>query len=851
MLHLDPDLSFGEWLRRQRGGFGLTQAELARELGCAPITLRKVEAEERRPSIELAQRMAEILQVPADQHVAFMRFARGELRAGAALPVQVRAAPLDAKLATPESQAANGATPFEPARLPSVPYQIIGREDLLARARAMLAPTQKSTQVRILSLVGPPGVGKTRTALELAQDEAITQHFKDGVVFIELAPVLDPKLIPAVIAEALHIEDANAANTAAAVRAVLRQRNVLLVLDNFEHVLDAAAFVAELVAACAGVACLITSRERLRVRMEHVLNVPTLELPKAPTLEQVQRSAAAQLFIACAQQANSNFTLTAADAPALAALCARLEGLPLALELLAARADVFTPTQLHDDLMRGLDALEDGPRDLPERQRTLRNAIRSSVRLLSESQQACFAHLAVFAGSFDADAAQAVCDCTDAALQALGRSSLVQPFGEGRWRLLEPIRQYAEELLTQQQAWNAAKCRHALHMAHMAETARGELLGAHAAAWTIRLESENANLQAAILWALGAKRPDIALRIGHGVFRFWHRRGMWREALAWLEQGLAMDAATGPAASEVTHATADTRAKAARAAGTMSHTLGQYERADQHFQHSLGLAYQIEDDIQVAACYQMLGTVRKDQGRFEEALSYFDQSIKLQSPETLKFPWQSKADTLLRLGRFDEAETLYQQAAALNKRIHDEEGLAHTYRGLGEIAWRRGDAAAAEAFFRQNEAICLRLNHAHALSWTHQHRGNIARVRGQWREAALQYAEALTQMSRLGNRHGICEVLLEGAHLAVQMGQYALAAQWLGMGQAGLDALGAKLTPYENGLIALSSNACAQQLDAQTMRHATQAGVHRWQAWEIDGVIAALQHSVDDVGTTD
>jgi predicted ATPase/transcriptional regulator with XRE-family HTH domain len=819
--NVEQHVSFGEWLRRRRAEFGLTQAELARELGCAPITLRKVEAEERRPSPELAQRMVEILRVPAEQRDAFMRFARGEVRAGEKL----RAAPQP--IAIPVAAAATVAVP----RLPIPPYDLIGREDLLARAKGMLA----GGRVRVLSLVGPPGVGKTRLALELAQDAGVNRHFTHGTAFIELAPAQDAALVPAVIAESLRIEDSSAADTASAVRAALGRRNMLLVLDNFEHVLDAAPFVAELIEACKGVACLITSRERLRVRAEHVLNVPPLDLPQTAALEHVQAAAASRLFVACAQRANSQFILTAADAPAIAALCARLDGLPLALELLAARADVHTPQQLHDDLVRGLDALQDGPRDMPERQRTLRSAIHSSVCLLTEAQQTQFAHLAVFAGSFDAEAARAVCSCADETLPALVRCSLVQPFGEGRWRLLEPIRQYAEEMLAKRNELDDAKARHAGHMAAVAEVAREELLKADAVAWMQRLEFDNANLQAAVLWSLGAQQPEFALRIGQGVFRFWHRRGMWRESLDWFEQALALDEVS------VRPAPLDIRAKAARAAGVMAHALSQFERAARHLLASLALAQQLEDDAQVAAAYTMLGILLKDQGRFDEALAHFDQSIRYGSQESLKFPWQSKADTLLRLGRFDEGEILYQQAMALNKRIHDDEGLAHTLRGLGVIAWQRGDADAAEAYFRENEIIAKRLNHQHALSWTRQHYGNVARLRGQWREASEQYAYALERMSSLGDQWAVCDALAECAHLAVATGHYDLAARWLSMARAGFDALGAKLTPYEEGVLEATLSACAQHLDAQAIQHAASEGQRDWYAGDVTRVIDVLQ----------
>ena len=227
-------------------------------------------------------------------------------------------------------------------------------------------------------------------------------------------------------------------------------------------------------------------------------------------------------------------------------------------------------------------------------------------------------------------------------IQALTQASLVQAVGPNRWRMLEPIRQFAEEMLTQQSLFAQAKACHAIHYVNIAETARSSLLKPGAETWMAQLEADHANMQAVIQWALQTQQPELVLRIGQGIFRFWFRRGMWREGLDWLEQALQMNevASTTPP---------DIQTKALRAAGTMAHMLAQYERAEEHFLAGLKLAYQLEDDEQVASTYCSLGTLRKDQGQFDDALSYFDQSMAVRSERISKFAWQSKADTLLRL----------------------------------------------------------------------------------------------------------------------------------------------------------------------------------------------------------
>ncbi len=803
----DETLSFGVWMRRRRAGMGLTQTMLAKQIACAPITLRKLEAEERRPSELMAQRLAECLRVPIHQQAAFLRFARGEMRAGAAL---------------------NGAMPpatTASSNAPIPPYGLIGREALLARAMGIFR------EARLLTLVGPPGAGKTRLALEVAR--ATHEQLTRDVMWVELAPVRHAALVPAALAEALRIEDSDARDTAQAVIDALRHKTVLLALDNFEQVMEAAPFVAMLLAQCAGVSCLITSRERLRLRAEHALSVPPLALPADDSLQAVRAAPASQLFLARAAQANADFAPTERDAPHIGAACARLDGLPLALELLAARADAYTPAQLFAELTRGLDALEDGPRDLPERHRTMRNAIRWSAGLLSAPQRALFAHLAVFAGGFDEAAAQAAHAHDEDDLRALALASLIEKTGNaGRWRMLEPIRQFAEEMLTGCGHAQMAQARHGAYFAGMAEAARDALLGADAAKWMARLEAEHANFQAALGWAIGADEAEVALRIGQGIFRFWFRRGLWREGLSWLGQGLALASAS--------KTPDDILAKAHYAAGVMAQTLNRFEPAERHFEAGLQLAYRAEDEGRVAAIYCMFGVLRKDQGRFDEALVFLDKSVEFQTERGMKFPWQSKADVLVRLGRFDEAEAYYHKAMALNRKIEDEEGLAHTLRGLAEIAWRRGDPDSAENFLRENEVICRKLKHARASSWTAQQMGNVARVRGQWRKAEKFYANALAQLERMGDRWGVCEALIEGALLCAAMRRWAAGAQLLGAAQAGIAAVGGHLTDYERGLFEDCRRACAARLGEGDFAGAWAAGAQDWREGNMADKAAGL-----------
>ncbi len=257
---------------------------------------------------------------------------------------------------------------------------------------------------------------------------------------------------------------------------------------------------------------------------------------------------------------------------------------------------------------------------------------------------------------------------------------------------------------------------------------------------------------------------------------------------------------------------AGVRVNAVRAAGVMAQMLSLFDRADQHYQDSLKLAYRADEPVLIAAANHNLGTLRKDQGRFEEALNYFDESSHYQPPDLLKFHWQSKADTLQRLGRLDEAKVLYEKAMALNQRIGDEEGYAHTLRGLAEIACHKGDADTAEQLLRENEVICRRLNHARGLSWTSQLFGSVAKLRDDWPAARDHYNDALVQMETMGDAWGQCNVLTALGHLSIAEGDYTLALLNLQKAQEGWHKLGATLTPYEQAEIEAGIEQCRRHL---------------------------------------
>jgi predicted ATPase/DNA-binding XRE family transcriptional regulator len=675
-------LSFGDWLRRRRSALGLTQAGLAQQLNCAIVTLRKFESEERRPSGDMAQSMAVCLHIPVAQHESFVRFARGELRAGDALDI-LDVAKVDAQL----------------AQLPIPPYPIIGREGLIAHANDVIV----KHQARVLTLIGAPGIGKTRLALELAH--RLNSGFAHGAVFVELAPVRDAALVPMAIAEALRIVDNTAADTTAAVVAALHKRHMLLVLDNFEHVLDAAPFVADLVAHCSTLICLVTSRERLRIRAEHVLQVNVLAVPSAQTvtLAAAQAAPASRMFITRAEDANAQLNLTDADAPAIAELCAQLAGLPLALELLAARADLFRPAELLADLQLGLDALEDGPRDLPRRHRGLRAAIEWSLHLLSDRQRLLFSQLAVFAGGFNDEAVQAVCEQTSADLMALARASLIQTMGVERWRMLEPIRQFAEEALARDVA-----TRHARYYFTLADLGEAELLWERPQASLALVTLERDNLRAAMRYCL-KHAPELLLH--WPVFpmeRVWWHHGFVQEGIGWLSE--IGDALRAALASSDIEEPALTR-KLADILYALSDLLSwnDIERASAVGAEALALYQQLGAQQGVGWAHRQLGIMALVMHDLPAARRHIEQSLavsrELNDQRGIYAAFGFLSEIAASRGDLPEARRLAQMGLDGFIASGDPEGISLCQQLLGTIALLGHDWAAARGCFEASRPL--------------------------------------------------------------------------------------------------------------------------------------------------
>ena len=596
---------FGDLLRDLRQNAGLTQEELAARAGLSPNAVGALErGQRRRPYPHTVRALAEALGLGEEGRASLL----------AAVPGRTEPAPQveEASRATVPPRAASMALPYPATSL-------VGRERELEEVTDLLA----RPEVRLLTLTGTGGVGKTRLAVEAARASLASGLFPDGVAFVGLAPVEDPSLVTPAVLGSLGAAVPEGMTPYEALAERLGDGESLLVLDNLEHLLEAAPDLAGLVAACPGLTVLVTSRAPLRVRGEIEYPVPPLALPsttRSPSEGEVTGSPAGTLFVERARATSSGFRLTRANAADVAAICWRLAGLPLALELAAAKTKFLDPATLLSRLDRALST--SWGRDLPERQRTMRATLDWSFGLLSEPERLLLGRLSVFVGGFSLEAAEAVeasgsdGDLIDS-LGALVEQSLVtvDPDGEGtRYGMLEPVRQYAREKLEEGDEADETRRRHADHYLSLAERAGAELWGPGQGAWLERLERENGNLRAALAWALDA-RSETAGRLCWALWLFWWARGHHREGRRWSEAALGRD--LPPA----------WRARVLPVSAAMLYAANDHGPAEERWREGLSVSLGEGDALGEGYARAGLGLARLARGDHEAAAARFAEAL--------------------------------------------------------------------------------------------------------------------------------------------------------------------------------------------------------------------------------
>jgi predicted ATPase/class 3 adenylate cyclase len=1040
---MDAYASFGAWIQRRRKALDLTQAELAERVGCALGTIRKIETDERRPSRQIAARLADQLRLAPEQRAAFLKAARAEVavdrlapptqlvpptvdatklprgtvtflfsdiegstqlweqhlqgmpgalarhqailhtsiqvhngvvfktvgdgvcaafaRAPDALsaalaaqralhtaawgstgPLRVRMAlhtglaeerdadyfgsPLNRlarllacghggqvllSLATEELVrehlppnvalrdlgahrlrdlslaeqifqlvAPDLPTDFPPLRtlsayrtnLPVQPTALLGREQEVAAVRDLL----RQADVRLVTLSGPGGVGKTRLALQVAAEllddnspPLLPQReggpggegrFGDGIYFVNLAPISDPALVAATIAHTLEVRETAGQPLLETLKAHLRDKRLLLLLDNFEQVLQAAPDIAALLAAAPGLKLLVTSRAVLHLRGEKEITVPPLALPLLPLLprsrarergpggEGLTQYAAVALFIERALDVQPNFTVTNENAPAVAEICYRLDGLPLAIELAAARIKLFRPEALLKRLEHRFTVLTGGSRDLPARQQTLRSTIDWSYHLLPPEIQTLFRRLAVFVGGCTLEAAEAICGTGERengragerladspllpfspspllvldGLAALVDQSLLRqaegPDGEPRFRRLETIREYALERLEQSGEADAMRRQHAQFFLRWAEEAEPQLIGRSQQLWLARLETDHDNLRAALTWAVAGGSAEVTVRLATALGGFWLTRGYMSEGRRWLEAALEQSSAL-PASAQ---------AKALAAAGHMV-LFGQGDdvRATALYEASLTLWRELGRQEEIAWTLYYLGRVAFLQSDYAQATTLLTESLALFRAQDDQ---QGIAWTLNRLGAmandqgdYPRAKTLLEGSLARLRELGDKGGTADILHNLSTNARLQGDDARALALEQESLALCRELGLKSLIPSVLIGLGYIVQRQGDAPRAGRCFAEALALCRELGDqRPALCLAGLAG--VAAMQGQPERAARLFGAAEALAELLHARPTAVHQIELERNVALARAQLDEATFAGAWEAG---------------------------
>jgi predicted ATPase/DNA-binding XRE family transcriptional regulator len=774
---MSKQVSFGTWLRQRRRMLDLTQKALADQVGCAEITVRQMEADALKPSKGLALILLEKLNMPSGEHEAWLRFARGLSGFPDNSAVSLENKPL--------------------TNLPATLSTFIGRE----KERDEVIGFLKNN--RLVTLTGAGGIGKTRLSIQVAS--GLLNDYPDGIWLVDLAPLSDPTLVPTAVLTTLGLIEQGARSPVSILIDFLRTKRVLLILDNCEHLIQACAQLAETsLHACPDLQILATSREALNIDGEKVYLVPSLTSPDSlqATLETLANYEAVQLFLERAKSALANFRLTRANMPAIALICYHLDGIPLAIELAAARVKLLQVEEIAARLYDRFRLLTGGARTALPRHQTLRAMIDWSHDLLPEEERVLFRRLSVFAGGWTLEAAEQVAsgkwqvesDISPIArdlqpetifdlLTSLFNKSLIiaerEQGKETRYRMLETIRQYANEKLWTAGEGEIMRQQHLTYFVELAEKAEPHLRAFHMVMWLDWLEIELDNMRVALEWAQESDN-EAQLRLASALLQFWEIRGHKKEGIDWLERGLAIEAMER-GDQFLTPSRAMIRGKALNASGPLLHmTLG-VEKAATRLKESLALHEELGPAGKQGMAYALLrlGSIP---GGSNRQVSLLEQSLKLFREIGDKFGTAESLMQLVYQGNKDDckrAVMLTEEQLALRRQIGDQAGIASALMNLGELAFLQGEYQRAIILFEECLAGFRALGDKWDLGFNISAYGDICLWQGDYERATTIYEEAIICAQNIGDRMLIALNVYSLGAIAWFRGNYARATQMI------------------------------------------------------------------------
>lgn len=868
---MSEEITFGAWLKQRRNELGINQGEFAKNISCSLATLQKIESGERRPSGQIAQLLADYLSIPTDEREAFTTFARTDHATGHAGLISAEILPGAAHMRAPWRN-----VHLHRTNLPAVLTSLIGREQEEVAARNYLL----QPKVRLLTITGAPGIGKTSLALQVAS--GLVECFDDGVFFVELAAVVDPEMVLPTVARTLGLKDVQDCSPASVLLDYLRERKMLLVLDNFEQVLDAAASIVKVLEASPWLKVLVTSREPLHVRGERRLSAPSLSVPdpvifsepagsavKTPvpspteTVTRLASYSSVKLFVERAQVVQPEFALTAGNAGTVVEICRKLDGLPLAIELAAARMRMLSPEVLLEYLSNRLEVLTGNARDASTRHRTLRSAIEWSYDLLDEQEKRCFQLLAVLHGGATLEAIQAISEAWDTSnaitrksgssahsgrasstisdlVGSLADKSLLQHRvgrdGRPRFWMLETIREYARKKLEENAEEGMLARAHALYFADLAERTEPHLKAAKQQEWLELLQEEHGNIMAALLWAsslAGAENDasslngkvdkektarlaalEIIVRIVGSFCAFWDIRGYLNEGREQVSAALGLLSSLSPSLGLMVSPLL--KAKVLNSGGILARKQGEYTEARSLFRESLDISREIDDKEGIASTLKGMGNVAFMQGDYEEATASFREGLDISREMADKSGIAVLLNSLGVIAYNQEdyatAGILYKESLTMRREIGDKLGMATALNNLANIACMQKDYTKSRTLHLEGLDITRELGNKAGIAITLGNLGYLSQEQGHLQEARAFYRESLAIRQEISEKSGIAWCLIALGDLTAGEGHPQQAAQLLGAADALLKATKAALDTEDRAMFERGAASARSQL---------------------------------------
>jgi predicted ATPase/transcriptional regulator with XRE-family HTH domain len=835
------DQTFGKWVKRRRKALDLTQQQLAHRVGCSLATIIKIEAEERRPSRQIAELLAQELDLPPDQHALFLKIARQEkglAHLDTFPPAVIPIAP------PPEQPKSNLPAPLTP---------LIGRE----HEAAMLVQQLLDPACRLLTLTGPGGVGKSRLALEAAHQ--VQDAYPQGVFFVPLAGTAYSEFILPAIAEAVGFTFTGAENLQVQLFHFLGGKCLLLVLDNLEQLLQGIEILSDLLQQCPQVKILATSREPLNLRIEWAVAVQGLPVPSGLQLTSFESNSAVALFVQRARQAKFGFVLSEVDLPDVERICRLVEGLPLGLEIAASWVRTLSCREIAREIENSLDFLTTSSRDVPQRHHSLRAVFDYSWTLLTPEEQQGLMKLSVFKGGFTREAAGQVADAGLPLLTALVDKSLVGHAAGQRYELHELVRQYAHEQLVHSGQLEAARDRHLRYFLTFAEESRSRLRSSSQTEWLNRLEDDHDNLRAALEWSLRHEHTEdpseeqesamqASFQFAGALYVFWRLHNHWSEGRNWLQRILRQ-----PARQTVTRE----RARALNALVLLSAEQADLKKARYLAEQNLELARELREPHILARAHHARGIVlwkQKDFAAAHESCEMAAQLFRgLGNRPALAASLQALGRIAMNQDKLDLAQVYLNQSEAIFQEFSNTIERNAVLSDLGLLAYLQNDFAAARSYLERSLQHFRAAGNHSGIEMSLNRLGDVARCEGDYPEAERLYAECMAVYGGSGDQDEIASLLHNQGYVASRGGDQAgaleLFRQALSMqqeldNQAGM----AECLSGIAGVLTLQSHFdCAARLfgAAEALREAT--GVVLWPAnrMEYERSLVLLQNSME------